>query len=198
MESKCTVVLDAVIMEEPKLLNSFGIEKIYETYVEFQSTKTKKGYIYINYSSALGIGLKKGDIICLKGDLRSRQDSDDKSFSKSYIYMYMAEFLDELPEKLKNEVEFENLRLNRGAKLRGSYSDESIPVASISLEYLSRSGRKSFVHASAWNLRAHAVAQLNKGDIVSGSGNLQCRVRKVDGKFSTEISLFNIDKVGDE
>ena len=56
---------------EPIVIKQYGVETIYAVDVEFQSTKTKRGTINLNYPNSLDLDIHEGDVLSVRGELRS-------------------------------------------------------------------------------------------------------------------------------
>ena len=86
----CEVALDCVVKTEPIVIKQYGVETIYAVDVEFQSTKTKKGLINLNYPNSLDLEIHVGDVLSVTGELRSIK-SHNKCF-KSFIFNFSSTF----------------------------------------------------------------------------------------------------------
>ena len=208
---KCEVVLDGLVLTEPKVVKSYGIEVIYAVDIEFQSTKTKKGVININYSNSLGLDLKKDDVIHIKGDLRSiRIDNDEELIAKLektdedgqfikprkvYVLVRELEKLDTVPKEFLNIINFENLLVTTKPTMRKSYSDSTVDITSFKVRSERNKEKSSVLFCTAWNSLARLVKELEINTRVSGQGNLQSRYSH--GWLYNEICISRLDVVED-
>ena len=185
----CEVMLDCVVLTKPKEVKTYGIEVIYAVDVEFQSTKTKKGVININYSNSLGLELKPGDNLRIKGDLRSiRVDSSELGVEvkenstepvikprKVYLLIREIEKLDKLPEDMLNVINFENLLVTSKPVTRKSYTDDTMDITSFKVRSERNKDKSSVLFCTAWNSLARLTADMEVGVRITGQGNLQSR-----------------------
>lgn len=185
----CEVMLDCVVLTKPKEVKTYGIEVIYAVDVEFQSTKTKKGVININYSNSLGLELKPGDNLRIKGDLRSirvdsselgvevKEDSTEPVIKPRKVYLLIREIekLDELPEDMLNVINFENLLVTSKPVTRKSYTDDTMDITSFKVRSERNKDKSSVLFCTAWNSLARLTADMEVGVRITGQGNLQSR-----------------------
>ena len=185
----CEVMLDCVVLTKPKEVKTYGIEVIYAVDVEFQSTKTKKGVININYSNSLGLELKPGDNLRIKGDLRSirvdsselgvevKEDSTEPIIKPRKVYLLIREIekLDELPEDMLNVINFENLLVTSKPVTRKSYTDDTMDITSFKVRSERNKDKSSVLFCTAWNSLARLTADMEVGVRITGQGNLQSR-----------------------
>lgn len=204
----CEVVLDGLVLTEPKVVKTYGIEIIYAVDIEFQSTKTKKGVININYSNSLGLDLKKDEMIHIKGDLRSMRIDDEELIVKLektdaeghfirpvkvYVLVRELEKLDTVPKKFTNSINFENLLLITKPTMRKSYSDNTVDITSFKVRSERKENKYSVLFCTAWNSLARLVKELPVNTRVSGQGNLQSRYSH--GWLYNEICVSSLDVV---
>lgn len=185
----CEVMLDCVVLTKPKEVKTYGIEVIYAVDVEFQSTKTKKGVININYSNSLGLELKPGDNLRIKGDLRSirvdsaelgievKEDSTEPVIKPRKVYLLIREIekLDKLPEDMLNVINFENLLVTSKPVTRKSYTDDTMDITSFKVRSERNKDKSSVLFCTAWNSLARLTADMAVGVRITGQGNLQSR-----------------------
>lgn len=185
----CEVMLDCVVLTKPKEVKTYGIEVIYAVDVEFQSTKTKKGVININYSNSLGLELKPGDNLRIKGDLRSirvdsselgvevKEDSTEPVIKPRKVYLLIREIekLDKLPEDMLNVINFENLLVTSKPVTRKSYTDDTMDITSFKVRSERNKDKSSVLFCTAWNSLARLTADMEVGVRITGQGNLQSR-----------------------
>ena len=182
-------MLDCVVLTKPKEVKTYGIEVIYAVDVEFQSTKTKKGVININYSNSLGLELKPGDNLRIKGDLRSirvdsselgvevKEDSTEPVIKPRKVYLLIREIekLDKLPEDMLNVINFENLLVTSKPVTRKSYTDDTMDITSFKVRSERNKDKSSVLFCTAWNSLARLTADMEVGVRITGQGNLQSR-----------------------
>ena len=185
----CEVMLDCVVLTKPKEVKTYGIEVIYAVDVEFQSTKTKKGVININYSNSLGLELKPGDNLRIKGDLRSirvdsselgvevKENSTEPVIKQRKVYLLIREIekLDKLPEDMLNVINFENLLVTSKPVTRKSYTDDTMDITSFKVRSERNKDKSSVLFCTAWNSLARLTADMEVGVRITGQGNLQSR-----------------------
>lgn len=187
----CEVILDGLVLTEPIEVKTYGIEVIYAVDIEFQSTKTKKGVININYSNSLGLELKPGDMVKVKGDLRSiRVENDAELISKLekvdgeeptvkprkvYVLVRELEKLDKLPTDMTNVINFEQLLVTSKPVTRKSYTDATMDITSFKVRSERNKDKSSVLFCTAWNSLARLTSELDTGVRINGQGNLQSR-----------------------
>ena len=177
----CEVFLDCVVKTEPVVIKQYGIESIYAVDVEFQSTKTKKGIINLNYPNSLGLDLHVGDILSVSGELRSIKidniDNTDKYpyYRKIYILARHIDVLESVPETMSNEVNLYNILIYSAPKQRKSYNDDTVDITSFVVKYERSNDKSSYLYCQAWYSLARLVAKMTPGTRITGTGNLQSR-----------------------
>ncbi len=178
----CEVTLDCIVMDEPIVIKQYGVEKIYAVDVEFQSTKTKKGVINLNYPNSLDLDLHKGDVLSVSGELRSikienKGDNVEEFpyYRKIYVLARQIKILDVVPVKMQNLVKFYNILLYSTPKLRQSYDDDKKDIASFVVKYERSNDKSSYLYCVAWFSLARLIAKMTKGTRLTGEGNLQSR-----------------------
>ena len=195
----CEVLLDCVVKTEPVVIKQYGIEAIYAVDVEFQSTKTKKGVINLNFPNSLGLDIKVGDVISVVGELRSIKIENTGTnveeypfYRKIYVLARQITVLDEVPSVMKNEVNLYNIMIYNTPKPRKSYNDDSIDITSFVVKYERSNDKSSYLYCVAWYSLARLIAAMTKGTRITGQGNLQSRYSH-DCLFN-EICISSISK----
>ena len=178
----CEVALDCVVKTEPVVIKQYGVETIYAVDVEFQSTKTKKGLINLNYPNSLDLEIHPGDILSVSGELRSikientgNNVEDFPYYRKIYVLARKIVKLDEAPKPMKNEINFYNILLYSTPKQRKSYNDDTVDITSFVVKYERSNDKSSYLYCVAWYSLARLIAKMKKGTRITGQGNLQSR-----------------------
>ena len=178
----CEVALECVLKAEPIVIKQYGVETIYAVDVEFQSTKTKRGTINLNYPNSLDLDIHEGDILSVRGELRSIKIENTGNnvdeypyYSKLYVLARQIEKLDAEPKNMKNEVTLYNILLYSTPKLRKSYNDDSVDITSFVVKYERSNDKSSYLYCVAWYSLARLIAKMPKGTRITGTGNLQSR-----------------------
>ena len=178
----CEVALDCVVKTEPVVIKQYGVETIYAVDVEFQSTKTKKGLINLNFPNSLDLEIHTGDVLSVSGELRSikientgNNVEDFPYYRKIYVLARHIDKLEEIPKNMKNEVNLYNILLYSTPKLRKSYNDNSIDITSFVVKYERSNDKSSYLYCVAWYSLARLIAKMTKGTRITGTGNLQSR-----------------------
>ena len=177
------VELTGRVIAEPKVLTEYGIEKIFETQVEYKRTSGKSDIFVVNYSSGLGIDLKENDIINIKGTVRTTKY---ENITKIYIKMDKAELLDAEPDVYINEVSLKGV-IAREPRIRKSYKDDETDIADLTVKVARNQTKVSYIPVVAWNNNARLAVNLKKDDEVAIKGRLQSHTTK-NGFLMTEIT----------
>lgn len=189
MSSEVLVTLEVEITsEEPQLVKSYGVEKIYEVETRCRTTKTKYGVVFLDFSNVLGWVPKFGESYLVSGKLRSVCSDNNKVVK---VFLFVSSVQDSKGD-YRNEVKIDCLELYEDATPRKSFNDDSVDITNFRVVAESSGGKAYIIPCCTWNNLAKLSKNLKKGQKISGSGCIQSRTSKI-GRVYTEVVLSYLD-----
>lgn len=187
--SICLVELDGLVLSEPIVKISYGIENIYEVKIRYKRLSGKTDDFLVYYSDGLNLDIKEGNYIKVKGDLRSTIIKDEVGiFPKVYVMAKDIITLDEEPEQYENKVEIKDGILTDTPKLRKSYSDDNVSIAEVAVKIPRHNSKISKIMCTSWNNNARLISKYHVNDIINAEGRLQSHVTKY-GNILVQVAL---------
>ncbi len=194
VQEYCKVTLDCKLVGDFVIKRSYGIENIYEVVAEFQSTRTKKGFVYINCNDELRQQFDPNKIYFrVEGELRSLKkydEANDKNWMYVYIVPRVVTVLDEVPTTMVNEVEFKNITVYKAPQTRLAFNNNR-PTTRFVCRINRRKNVFSCIPFIVWNNLASVVMKKIFVDtVISGNGNLHSRM--LNNKYIIDVCASDI------
>lgn len=155
--------VDGKIVSSPELIKRFGGERIFEVKIECKRTSGVVDTFKLNYSSNLGVVLKKNMFIHIEGDIRTVNSTKESDLVVGcIIFAKSVKILDDEPELYCNEVFIDNAKIHEFISIRKSYNDDTIDVADYKISVHRGHGRYSYFKASSFDGDAIFIGNVHK------------------------------------
>ena len=189
MNSICEVELDGLVLSEPAVKMSYGIEQLEEIRVQYKRLSGKVDDFLVYYSDGLGANIKKNTYVKVIGELRSTIIKDEIGiFPKVYIMAKELIPLDKEPEPYVNSVEIKNGILTDTPKIRKSYDDRKIDISEVAVKVPRHNNKISKIMCISWNNNARLISKYHVDDIMNAEGRLQSHETK-HGNLLVQVAL---------
>ena len=190
------VIIDGLVVEEPKTIITYGVEEIKSTTILYKRTSGREDKFVVNYSNGLYADIHEGDFIKINGELRSRIEKDGEIiYSTIYIFANNIEQLSEEPEKYENSISIDKAEVITQPEIR-KIEDGKPTIVSFSVAVKRKPNRVSKIYCVTWNTIANLSCELTSGVSIGLYGRLQSSYSKF-GRLRTAISIISIDKIYD-
>ena len=189
MNSICEVELDALVLSEPVVKMSYGIEQLKEILVRYKRLSGKTDNFLVYFSDGLDVDISKDTYIKIKGELRSTIIKDDIGiFPKVYIMAKEIIVLEKEPSPYENRVNIKDGILTDSPRIRKSYDDKNIDIAEVAIKIPRHSKKMSKIMCISWNNNARLISKYQVDDIMNAEGRLQSHETK-HGNLLVQVAL---------
>ena len=190
--SICAVEVDGLVISEPIVKISYGIENIREVKISYKRLSGKKDNFLVYFSEGLNVDLAEGKYIKVKGELRSTIIKDSVGiFPKVYILAKEIEILDKEPEQYENNVEITEGILTETPKLRKSYNGDDVDIAEVGVKIPRHNNKLSKIMCTTWNNNARLISKYGENDLIDAEGRLQSHDTKY-GNILVQVALSSV------
>lgn len=190
--SICAVEVDGLVISEPIVKISYGIENIQEVKISYKRLSGKKDNFLVYFSEGLNVDLAEGKYIKVKGELRSTIIKDSVGiFPKVYILAKEIEILDKEPKQYENRVELTDGILVEKPKLRKSYNGEDVDIAEVAVKIPRHNNKLSKIMCTTWNNNARLISKYGEDDLIDAEGRLQSHDTKY-GNILVQVALSSV------
>lgn len=190
--SICAVEVDGLVISEPIVKISYGIENIQEVKISYKRLSGKKDNFLVYFSDGLNVDLAEGKYIKVKGELRSTIIKDSVGiFPKVYILAKEIEILDKEPKQYENRVEITDGILVKKPKLRKSYNGEDVDIAEVAVKIPRHNNKLSKIMCTTWNNNARLISKYEEDDLIDAEGRLQSHDTKY-GNILVQVALSSV------
>lgn len=192
MNSICEVELDGLVLSEPIVKMSYGIEQLEEIRVSYKRLSGKTDDFLVYYSDGLGVNIEKGTYVKIKGELRSTIIKDEIGiFPKVYIMAKAIVTLDDEPEQYINKVNIKECILTDTPKIRKSFDDKDVDIAEVAVKIPRHNNKMSKIMCVSWNNNARLISKYHVDDIMYAEGRLQSHETK-HGNLLVQVALSSV------
>lgn len=196
-DSTVLVNIDGRVVTQPKLLNSYGLTKVFKVYIETKRKSGKVDTFQVQYSSELGVVLNVNDFICVHGDIRTKSKKNSRFVKEGYILANNIDFLSEEPEIYTNNCIIRYCNFYKFLGIRKSYDGSDSDVADYIISVRRKHSKMSYFRATSWNHDAIFIGNMHSNiEFVDIECKLQSYATKYDDSYfiSLDVHHFNVLK----